>query len=149
MKRPYVVCHMLTSIDGKIDGEFFESSESLSALRRFEKARDFYECNAVLYGTTTMERGYSNGRINSISKNGVVYPRKDYVSKSEVENYIVSVDPEGILAFDGKYIERKNREKYHIIEILIRQSIERVFILSSSFGYLLCFCRESFVLIVG
>ena len=118
MKRPYVVCHMLTSIDGKIDGEFFESSESLSALRRFEKARDFYECNAVLYGTTTMERGYSNGRINSISKNGVVYPRKDYVAKSEVENYIVSVDPEGILAFDGKYIERKNREKYHIIEIL-------------------------------
>ena len=65
-----------------------------------------------------MERGYSNGRINSISKNGVVYPRKDYVAKSEVENYIVSVDPEGILAFDGKYIERKNREKYHIIEIL-------------------------------
>ena len=54
MKRPYVVCHMLTSIDGKIDGEFFESSESLSALRRFEKVRDFYDCNDVIYVTLCM-----------------------------------------------------------------------------------------------
>lgn len=35
MNRPYVVCHMLTSLDGKIDGSFFGSPETEPALAEY------------------------------------------------------------------------------------------------------------------
>ncbi len=31
MKRPYIFCHMLTSLDGKIMGKFFETPEGAKA----------------------------------------------------------------------------------------------------------------------
>lgn len=121
MNKPYVVCHMLASLDGKIDGDFFSAPESAPALRQFGKVRDFYNCSATLYGTTTMEGGYADGRIGAIPKSEQIYPREDYVAESDVDNYIVSLDPQGVLAFSGKYLEKKNRPKAHIIEVLTEQ----------------------------
>lgn len=121
MNKPYVVCHMLSSLDGKFDGAFFSAPECTPALRQFGKAREFYNRNATLYGTTTMEGGYADGRLRSLPKSEAVYPREDYVAQSDVNNYIVSVDPKGVLAFSGKYLEKKNRPKAHIIEVLTEQ----------------------------
>lgn len=121
MKKPYVICHMLTSLDGKIDGDFFSSLECASALRQFGKVREFYACPATLYGTTTMEGGYADGRIGELPKSNVIYSCEDYVAEGDADNYIVSLDPQGILAFSGKYLEKKNRPKAHIIEVLTEQ----------------------------
>lgn len=118
MNRPYVICHMLTSLDGKIDGSFFSAPECASAGRQFAKVRTFYNCSATLYGTTTMEGGYADGRIGTLPPCDTVYPREDYVAESDVKNYIVSLDPQGVLAFSGKYLEKKGRPKAHIIEVL-------------------------------
>lgn len=118
MERPYVVCHMLASLDGKIDGAFFSAPECVPSVRQFAKVRTFYNCNATLYGTTTMEHGYADGRIEALPKSNITYPRDDYIAESAVKNYIVALDPQGILAYSGKYLENKNRPKAHIIEAL-------------------------------
>ena len=31
-KRPYIICHMTTSIDGKVTGEFLETAEVAPAI---------------------------------------------------------------------------------------------------------------------
>ena len=121
MNRPYVICHMLASLDGKIDGEFFSAPECAPAVQQFAKVRTVYNCNATLYGTTTMEGGYADGQIGTLPKSDTVYSREDYVAVSDVDNYIVSLDPQGVLAFSGKYLEKKNRPKAHIIEVLSEQ----------------------------
>lgn len=121
MNRPYVICHMLTSLDGKIDGEFFASSDCAPALRQFGKVRTFYACSATLYGTTTMEVGYSEGRIRELPKANTVYLREDHIAEREVDHFIISLDPQGVLAFSGNYIEKKNRPKAHIIEALTEE----------------------------
>lgn len=121
MNRPYVICHMLASLDGKIDGAFFSASAYAPAVQQFAKVRTVYNCNATLYGTTTMEGGYADERIKALPKSDVVYPCEDYAAKSDVDNYIVSLDPQGVLAFSGKYLEKKNRPKAHIIEVLTEQ----------------------------
>ena len=122
MNRPYVICHMLTSLDGKIDGEFFSAPECVPAVQQFAKVRTVYNCNATLYGTTTMEGGYADGQIGTLPKSEIVYSREDYIAENNVNNYIVSLDPQGILAFSGKYLEKKNRPKAHIIEVLTEQA---------------------------
>lgn len=81
MNRPYVICHILSALDGKIDGEFFSMSECIPALQEFGKVRSFYDCSAVLYGTTTMEGGYADGRIGTLPKSDAVYLREDYAAK--------------------------------------------------------------------
>lgn len=121
MDRPYVICHMLTSLDGKISGSFFSAPETLPAIRKYGELRTFYDCPATIYGTTTMAEGYADGLIPKLPQSDTVYPRQDYAAESDVRNYIVSVDTEGVLAWSGNYIEKKGRPKAHIIEVLTGQ----------------------------
>lgn len=121
MNRPYVICHMLASLDGKIDGEFFSAPECVPALQQFAKARILYNCNATLYGTTTMEGGYADGRVSALPKSDAVYTHEDYIAPSDADNYIISLDPQGVLSFHGKYLEKKSRPKAHVIEVLTEQ----------------------------
>jgi len=120
MEKPFVVCHMLTSLDGKIDGEYMSSLECAPSLAKYSDIRGFYGCDATLYGTTTMLGGYSAGRAPETLPDAA-YPMEDYVAETDVHNFIVSVDPEGILGWDSKYIEKKGRPRAHMIEVLTEQ----------------------------
>lgn len=117
-ERPYVICHMLTSLDGKIDGAFFGAPECRPASAEYGNIRLYYGCQATIYGTTTMLGGYSEGKAGKLPKSEVQYPREDYVAPSDVKNYIVSVDPQGILGWTSAYIEKKGRPRAYVIEVL-------------------------------
>lgn len=121
MNRPYVVCHMLASLNGKIDGAFFGAAECGPALKEYGRLREYYKCQATLYGTTTMKGGYSAGLAPADFPYETHYPREDYVAATDVQNYIVSLDPEGVLGWDSKYIEKKGRSRAHVIEVLTGQ----------------------------
>lgn len=121
MERPYVVCHMLESVDGKIDGDYMSSPECSGALREYGNLRGYYECQATLYGTVTMAGSYSAGLAPEDLKGGAAYPREDYVADSDGKNYIVSLDPKGVLGWESKYIEKKKCPKAHVIEVLTEQ----------------------------
>ena len=65
MNRPFVVCHMICSLDGKIDGEFMTVPQAKPALQEYGKLREFYQCQATLYGTTTMARSFQMDLLRS------------------------------------------------------------------------------------
>lgn len=121
MEKPFVVCHMLTSLDGKIDGAYMSAPECGPALAKYGEIRGFYGCNATLYGTTTMLGGYSSGRAPDKLPDSPAYPMEDYAAPSDVQNYIVSVDPAGVLGWESSYIEKKGRPRAHVIEALTGQ----------------------------
>ena len=118
MDRPTVICHMLMALDGRIDGSFFSAPETAPALRKYGEVRKFYDCNAVIYGTTTMAEGYADGFVSELPETDVTFPREDHLGDSDVKNYIVSLDGEGVLRWHGKYLEKKGRPKAHVIEVL-------------------------------
>lgn len=122
--RPFVVCHMLTSLDGKIDGEFFAAPETAPAQAEYGRLRGFYSCQATLYGTTTMQGSYSEGLAPAVlpPADGSV-PRSDCVNADGLAlgNFIVSMDPQGVLGWNSSTIEKKNRPKAHVIEALTEQ----------------------------
>ena len=122
MDRPYVICHMLTSLDGKINGGFFSAPETFPAIQKYGELRKFYNCPATIYSTTTMAEGYADGLLAKLPQSNTVYPREDYLAESDVNNYIVSVDPQGVLAWSGKYLEKKGRPMAHVIEVLTQQA---------------------------
>lgn len=109
---------MLTSLDGKIDGEFMSDPACTPALAEYGNIRNFYDCEATLYGTTTMAGSYSEGVEGRLPHSTLSYPREDYAAATKLENYVISIDPEGILGWHSNYINRKNRPKAHVIEVL-------------------------------
>ena len=118
MGKPYVVCHMLTSLDGKIDGAYMGAPECAPALTAYGNLRGFFQCEATLYGTTTMAGSYSDGFVENLPVSDTVYPKEDYVSVSDAQSYIISVDPKGVLGFHSNFIEKKGRPKAHVVEVL-------------------------------
>lgn len=111
MERPFVVCHMLTSLDGKIDGTFFGVPETVPAIKAYGELRSFYGCQATLYGTTTMLGGYAEGKVGQLPTVMSTPPRADWVNPTgkAMGNFIVAVDPQGQLAYSGLSIEKKGR----------------------------------------
>ena len=116
----FVVCHMLVSLDGKIDGEFFSAPETAPALKAYGQLREFYGCQATLYGTNTMLGGYADGLAPARLQEGKETKKEDFVNPQgrSVGNFIVSVDPQGILGFSSHLLEKKGRPAAHVIEAL-------------------------------
>ena len=129
MKKPFVVCHMLTSLDGKIDGEFFSAPQTAPASRAYGELRGFYGCQATLYGTTTMIGGYAAGPAPALWEVGLLgkasLPQEaDFVSPEGkvLGNFIVALDPKGELGYHTATIEKKNRPAAHVIEAVTEQA---------------------------
>lgn len=120
----FVVCHMLSSLDGRIDGAFFSAPETAPAVAAYGNLRGYYHCQATLYGTTTMLGGYADGPAPALPETGAGaksgQPFDDYVNPEgkTLGNYIVSVDPLGSLGFHGPVLEKKGRPAAHVIQVL-------------------------------
>ena len=79
MERPYVICHMLMALDGKIDGRFFSAPETMPALGKYGELRRFYDCPVTIYGTTTMAEGYADGFVSDLPETDVTFPNEAYL----------------------------------------------------------------------
>lgn len=115
----FVVCHILTSLDGKISGDFFGSPETMKAAGEYGKLRSFYDCEATLYGTTTM--GEFIG-VNEHYEIGEPYSHDDHVIKDI--NYVVAIDTKGKLNYSsGKFV--RHGKSSQIIAALTEQVSEK------------------------
>ena len=124
MEKPFVVCHMFTSVNGKINGGFMSSEAGIPARTKYGNLREFYNCEAMLYGTVTMAGGFSDGLVGELPASTAHYPKETWAAPSEVKRYVVAVDPKGTLAWDSPYMEKRGRPKAHVIEALTEQVSE-------------------------
>lgn len=121
MDRPYIVYHMTTTMDGKINGSFLEL-ESVKPVTDF-----YYECHrqfnasGFLCGRVTMQESFTGQTPPDLTPfQGQSFPREDYVSRSDADFYAVAVDTTGKLNWPADHItdEDPGYDKAHIIEIL-------------------------------
>ncbi|MBD1379879.1 RibD family protein [Metabacillus arenae] len=116
--RPYIVCHMLTAVDGKITGPFMKTPEARIINEEYERTNETYHPQAWMCGRVTMDDYFTLGHKPELEENVSVYPRTDYVANPNAEMYIVSVDPSGRLGWTQNYVDYLSRPRAHIIEVL-------------------------------
>ena len=119
LERPYVVCHMLSSVDGRIDGGFY--AEAGNAVHEYGALRATFRCEATLYGTTTALE-FAHGEAGALPAPGQLLPYTDYVAPSRLPDYLVAIDARGRIGWTGGTFERPGRPKSHIIEALTEQA---------------------------
>ena len=58
MNRPYIICHMLQSIDGRISGQFFhdENTQNLSSI--YKEMSNQFTADGIIYGSVTVMDTY-------------------------------------------------------------------------------------------
>ncbi|KUP25930.1 RibD family protein [Paenibacillus sp. DMB5] len=124
MKRPYVICHMLTSLDGKINGDYLKMKRAIYFAEEYEKIHESYGCNAWMCGRITMEEHFTLGHQLDLQYEGIPpIPRTDYIGNEDAQSYAIAVDPSGKLGWKENFIASWNeyRKEDHIIEILTEQ----------------------------
>ena len=126
MNRPYVICHMVTSIDGKVTGDFLSRPEC-------EKATDiYYELNreynkngasGFICGRVTMESSFTGGWYSDLTKHEPIENKDDFITDILSGFYAVSFDPKGKLGWKSNKIidEDPGYGGAQIIEVLTEQ----------------------------
>jgi 2,5-diamino-6-(ribosylamino)-4(3H)-pyrimidinone 5'-phosphate reductase len=96
--RPYVICHMCTSIDGKIlSGRWGRLRGGRDSAELFERTAASFAVSAWLVGTTTM-REFS-GPDRSLPKARTRIERRDYLAQPNADSFAIGADAKGILRF--------------------------------------------------
>ena len=116
MDRPRIICHILHSVDGNIDGDFFAMPELGPAFRAFARIREEYACDAVVSGATTAAEIYGGGYIGNLPKASERWPREDRKAAS-AEKYAVVIDGAGSVRWESGTVQRRG-EPLHVIVIL-------------------------------
>lgn len=120
-KRPYVVCHMLASFDGRIDGGFFAEPKCSAARKEYGALRSFFSCEATLYGTTTALE-FAGGEADELPHPKQFLPCSDHRAPAKEHDYLVAVDARGRIGWDSGTFKRAGRPDAHIIELLTERA---------------------------
>ena len=115
--RPYVICHMQTSIDGRISGKFFFTPAADAVYECDNEIRKSYKADAVMNGAVTCGEIYSDGFL-SVRPSAADIPREDYAAEPYLNSYIVCVDTKGTLKWSGNSVSHRGAPPAHVIEVL-------------------------------
>ncbi|TVX95186.1 dihydrofolate reductase family protein [Cohnella terricola] len=96
-----VICHMVTSLDGKIDGGYLETPSSSYFAQEYENIHQKYNPKAWICGRVTFENHVTYGKQVDLSK----YPdtdgsREDFITDTNAAAYAIAIDPSGKLGWE-------------------------------------------------
>lgn len=116
MSRPYIICHILSSIDGRIEGSFMGSSAAGGSLAAYARMQQGFNADAIAYGSTTT-KGFVGSKKPMLSS-AVHVASGDFVAVRDAASYYVSIDPAGEIAWRSGTFRRAGRPDAHVIELL-------------------------------
>ena len=61
INRPYVILHMLISIDGKITGKYMDEPTTIALTEEYYRINREYKADAYCCGRVTMEGSFTGG----------------------------------------------------------------------------------------
>jgi riboflavin biosynthesis pyrimidine reductase len=113
MARPYVVCHMMPSVDGRLRTERWPIPDE--AHKEYDRKADSYRADAWMCGRVTMEE-FADGpwRGRRRRGGGTQRKRREHVAR-QAKRYAVALDPDGRLAWSTDEVEGD-----HLIVVVAR-----------------------------
>ena len=124
MNRPYIFCHMLTSLDGKIMGNYMDLPACEPAGDLFYDIAfgedPFYRHQGWLSGRVTTDDNFTHYRTPALTPGAPTVPEGDFVAQ-QAPMYYVSVDPKGKLGWESATLTYETTTA-HVIEVLTEEA---------------------------
>jgi 2,5-diamino-6-(ribosylamino)-4(3H)-pyrimidinone 5'-phosphate reductase len=112
--KPYVICHMLGSVDGRIRQNIWGFKNHH---KYFEETASKIKADAWLVGRVTMEE-FSSKKKPVITTRTII-PKTDFIGKKS-KTYAVVIDPSGKCFWDTNMVSTE-----HVIEVLTEKVSSR------------------------
>lgn len=147
MNRPYIFCHMLTSLDGKIMGSYMETPEGTVAGEVFDSItfgeNPYYHHQGWMCGRITTDDNFTFYREPELDENAPAVPEGDFIQKSDVPMYYFSLDPSGRLGWQENTVSYAGATA-RVVEILTEKASNayRAFLRKRSIPYIIAGERE-------
>ncbi len=102
--RPYVICHMCTTVDGKIIGHRWGKLPGYKhESELFETTAASFGIGAWLVGTTTMEE--FDGRKTKLPRAPKNFVRHDHIANPKAKRLAIGADAKGVLRFQENEVD--------------------------------------------
>lgn len=119
MSRPYIICHMMTSLDGKITGEYMNTEGAEYVGDKYDKLHDDFKTKVWICGRVTFDDNFTfYEKVDLTPYQNKCIGREDYIAVKNAEKYAVAVDPHGKLAWKNNTIDYNYRVLSHVVEVL-------------------------------
>ena len=115
--RPYVVCHMVPSVDGRIVTRGWRLPRRL--LSEYERTASTFDADAWIIGRVSMEP-YAGHAVLPARAGGGRIPRADFVARSDAPSYAIAIDPSGKLRWESASVDEE-----HVVTVLTEQVSDR------------------------
>jgi 2,5-diamino-6-(ribosylamino)-4(3H)-pyrimidinone 5'-phosphate reductase len=109
-KRPYVICHMVPSVDGRIVTAGWKLPPG--SLAEYERTAATFEADAWIIGRISMEPYAGKAKVPA-RKQSEPIPRKDFIARRDADSYAIALDPSGKLTWKASDIDGE-----HVVTIL-------------------------------
>ncbi|HSI05686.1 MAG: dihydrofolate reductase family protein [Myxococcota bacterium] len=111
-ERPYVVCHMGPSVDGRIVVDKWKLDFS-AVTAAYEGAAEQLGADAWIIGRVSMEPYAGKSKVPKRRRPVAKIPRADFVADPKATSFAIAVDPSGKLTWRKSEIDGE-----HIISVL-------------------------------
>lgn len=132
MNKPYIICHMVTSLDGKVTGDFLYKPECEGATDiYYEMNREYKKegSGGFICGRVTMEQSFTGGYYPNL---GAYEPEKKVLGSymnfwmdgvADADYFAIAFDPKGRLGWQSNVIDDSDPGYggAMIIEVLTQQ----------------------------
>lgn len=117
MSKPYVICHMMTSIDGKIlTANWGQNEHTKRYSKLYEEAHNSFDSDAWMCGRVTMEKDFTKGVLPEIKTVNAPIARTDFVADKAATSFAIAVDAHGKLGWTEPDISGD-----HVVVVLTEQ----------------------------
>jgi 2,5-diamino-6-(ribosylamino)-4(3H)-pyrimidinone 5'-phosphate reductase len=129
-RRPYVICHMVPSVDGRIVTGAWRLPPGF--VPEYERTASSFHADAWIIGRISMEPYAGNAALPARTA-PVRIPRTDFVARSDAASYAIAIDPGGKLRWESGAIDEE-----HAVTVLTEQVPDRylAFLRSRGVSYL-------------
>lgn len=121
MNRPYIFCHMFTSLDGKILGPYMDTPESDTSGEVFDEIsfgkNAYYDQQGWLSGRTTTDDNFTHYKKPMLETDFPTVPAGDFVAETDLSMYYISIDASGRIGWESNVLTYQDT-KTHVIEVL-------------------------------
>lgn len=140
MQRPYTICHMMSSIDGKIAsgvpglelfGKFFDL---------YTKTEDEIRGQAWMCGRVTMEM-FAKDVNTPLHNLAEVVDSEDYIGPNTGSLFMIGVDTKGTLRWKGNTIKLSNvKEPLSLVVVVLENTSKKYlnYLRSLGISYIVC-----------
>lgn len=109
--RPFIICHMMTSIDGKIVEDHwtepYDGTENDKATISYYDLSDSFNCDAEMLGRVTVQRHFAKQEFNDPNPVRVIDPQP-FIGKRETKRLCIVVDRHGRIKYEGDKVCGEN-----------------------------------------